>query len=603
MVQGPKSKRAQWCLAALLYAALAIAISWPIAIDMGNRIVGYPTIDAMDTIMLRGLVPDLLFQNPTDIPFSSGIYFPTGMPILQWTPNLLDHMLGGALSALFGFPNGDNLFWLAVISANGLAAHRLGHQLTGSHSSAFLVGVAYALSENLLREINLHHAPQALSPFAPLYLAAMLRVLEGGNRRDQWAAGLWMGLSGVAYWYTAIFLAAASLFLIRSPRRDWKAVLPVAGISLVVASPFLFPYALNLESLSLATLTRLPDAQTTSSAMDALPQGQGFLVEHGNDPLMLFRSEPIDVSNRSSVILLAAVFLSLRNGGSKRFAGIAVLGVVMAMGPYLKWGQDPVLLGDSPISMPFHWLAQVHPVFERLTWPERWGLLIAIGLAVAAARAPRPKLIAALLILETVFFSANAPLHSTSLESVRPWERLRETNGAVLELPLARNHRQAPFVGLHARIHGKDVANPILRPPESPPPKDWQAWLNAQPIRAYIEQMSRGEAITPTPIVRESLLTSGIGAVALDTGASSGLKNARIRSWTASLTALFGEPEDQGALLIWWLNPPSDPEPPPISYQGIRLENGQQWRSARDRDSNRSREKWFHSRIEPLWFP
>ena len=424
----------------------------------------------MDTIMLRGLVTDLLFANPGDIPVSTGIYFPEGMPVLQWTPNLLDHLLGGGLSLAFGFPAGDNLFWILLLTANGLAAHRLGHQMTNSHRSAVLVGVAYALSENLLRETNLHHAPQALSPFVPLAIAGLLRVLDGGSVRDRWWAGLWMGLTGVAYWYTAIFVAFATLFLIRSPRRDLPALGAVAGVSLLIASPFLLPFVLHLDELSLATLTRLPEPQSTSPAYAALPLGQGFLVEHGADPLFWLGTETIDTSNRVSWVLLVAVGLSLRRGASWRFLGIAAFGALMVLGPYLKWGSDPVLIGETAIALPFRWLSEVHPVFERLTWPERWGILIAVGLAAAAARAPRPLLLAALLIAETLTFSSNAPLQSASLESMAPWKRLQAAEGAVLELPLARTHRQAPFVGLHTRLHGRPVVNPILRPPESPLP-------------------------------------------------------------------------------------------------------------------------------------
>ena len=275
----------------------------------------------------------------------------------------------------------------------------------------------------------------------------------------------------------------------------------------------------------------------------------------------------------------------------------------MVLGPYLKWGSDPVLIGETAIALPFRWLSEAHPVFERLTWPERWGILIAVGLAAAAARAPRPLLLAALLIAETLTFSSNAPLQSASLESMAPWKRLQATEGAVLELPLARTHRQAPFVGLHARLHGRPVVNPILRPPESPPPRAWQQWLNSQPIHAVATALEAGRRPASVPELAASLEREGIGAVALDTGASSGLKSARLREWRERLTELLGAPEDQGALLIWWISPPSPERAPPLSYRGVPLETGQQWRSARDRDSNERSEPKFRSLIEPLWFP
>jgi hypothetical protein len=295
--------------------------------------------------------------------------------------------------------------------------------------------------------------------------------------------------------------------------------------------------------------------------------------------------------------------LSLRRGASPRFVGIAAFGAVMAMGPYLKWGPDPVIWGDSPIPLPFRWLSELHPVFERLTWPERWGVLIALGLAAAASKAPKPRLLAALLITETLLVSPNAPLQSASLESMNPWRRLQAVDGAVLELPIARTHRQAPFVGLHARMHGRPVVNPILRPPESPPPRAWQQWLLSQPIHSVSESLAADQPPPQTPGLSNSLDAAGIGAVALDTGESSGLKSARLRRWREGLSALLGEPEDQGALLIWWIRPPTSEVAPPLSYRGVAVETGQQWRSARDRDSNKRSSPSWESLIEPLWFP
>ena len=576
-------------------------ITWPLSAHLNEWVLGYPTIDSLDTIMLRGLVSDLLFENPSDLPTTQGIYFPTGFPILHLVPNLLDHLIGGGFSRALGFPRGDNVFWLVLIAGNGLAAHRLGFQLGKNHGAAMLVGVAYAVSENFLREINLHHAPQALSPWAPLYLAAILRASENGNRKDAFAAGIWMALSGITYWYTAIFLAIGSLPLFWKRKDAWRQFAVASGVAACAAAPFLLPYVLHLGDLPLASLSQIPDASQASPALDALPSGQAFLTEHGNDLALPFRSSPLDTSNRISWVLLFAVVVSLRNGGQRVFLWMAGLGALLALGPTLRWGSDPVLLGGHPIWMPFAWIAKASPLFERMTWPERWGILIALGMAAAAAKAPRPRLLAMLLVLETLLLSGNAPLQHTDLGGHAGWERLRHTQGAVLELPLVRNHQQAPFIGLHARIHGKAMVNPILLPPESQAPPEWKAWIENQGILGQMQAISQGESPAKNTKIKATLMESGVGAVALDTGPGAGLSPARIDRWRRGLTGLFGPSEDQGGVVIWWLNSAPTTEASPLLFRGLPVKNGDQWRKAMRQQAKQHPPPDLDTLIEPLW--
>ena len=566
-----------------MYLLLAIGITWPLVTQFGSAIVGYPTIDAFDTIMLRGVVSDLLLHDPLSIPHSHAIYHPDGYNILQLVPNVLDHLFGGMLGLFFDFPTSDNLFWLALIAGNGIAAHCLGYQLTKQHSSAFLVGVAYACSENLLREINLHHAPQALSPWAPLYLAAILRSMSAtAQRKDMFMAGVWMALSGITYWYTAIFLAFGSLPILWLHRQHWRRFCVAAITALLIASPFLLPYALHLDALPLAFPDQAPFA---SQEYPGVSSSQAFVVEHGNDLALPWRSTPVDTSNRIGIVLLIAVVLSLRNGSEKVFLWIAGIGFLFALGPYFRWGDEVVLVGGEPIALPFRWLSTVSPLFERLTWPERWGLLIALGIAASVAKAPRPRLLASLVILEAFLFSNNAPIATSSLSGQDVWRRLQATDGAVLELPLNRNHRQAPFIGLHARLHQRPIVNPILQPPGSQKPSSWEAqWGPQTQVRQWLDSMGTSTPITSNnAVMRQLLIQQNVGAIALDAGPGSDLSQsaARLSTWTTNLSQALGKPEDHGSLLIWWTRPPLQSAEPTLRWRGKAIRTGDQWRKAR----------------------
>ena len=171
-----------------------------------TALLGFPNIDMWDTVMLRGVIADLL-AHPTQLPTSNAIFYPTGYPVLQLTPNLLDHLLGAPLAWTLPFPLSDSVWWLLVLMADGLAAHRLGRRLGNSEGAGWLATVAFLLSEPIAREANLHHAPQALVFWAPLLVITLLDLRERPSTRLAVAAGALLALGALSYWYLGVFLA------------------------------------------------------------------------------------------------------------------------------------------------------------------------------------------------------------------------------------------------------------------------------------------------------------------------------------------------------------------------------------------------------------
>ena len=149
------------------------ALTWPLVPEMGTRLVGFPNVDASDTVM--GLLSD---PRATPAPsHSDAIYFPVGFDVLHLTLNVLDHLTGAVFDWIFPFPWSDNPWWVTVLLLNGLAGHHLGRRLEGRRRRVAR-GVAWLTAEPLLRETNLHHAPQAMTFWAPMYLAALLQLHE-----------------------------------------------------------------------------------------------------------------------------------------------------------------------------------------------------------------------------------------------------------------------------------------------------------------------------------------------------------------------------------------------------------------------------------------
>ncbi len=565
-------------------------ITWPLLLHLGTALPGYSNVDALDTLHLRGAAADLL-AHPGRFPRSGAAFWPIGFSVPAFAPNLLDHLLAAPFVLALPFPAGDGLFWMVLVALNGLAGHALGRRIGGTHAAGFLAGVAWATCDALLREANLQHGPTLLAPFPPLFLAALLEALAGpvpgaapsgaGGRlgvRAGLRAGAFLALAALVYWYNAVFLLLGSVGIVAVHARRAGRLLPGLLLAGVLVAPALLPYLLSWDELPVLGALAVPTVQDGPAALDALPADQRFVTLHGSDPLLLFRGEPLDRSGRVGWVLLVAAGLgALRTERRTRWGLLAMAGIgfLFALGPYLKWGEAPVLIADRPISLPFRWLGQLHPVLGRLHWPERWAVLVPLALAALAARAPRPGVLAGFLLVEGGVLSGNLPLATQEVGHLAAWRDLAAVRGAVVEVPIARRSLDASLPVLHRRFHGRPMVNGMLLPPGASPPDGWEAWMEAQPLLAWIRQAEQG-GTQPFPGQEAvwSLAAAGVGAIALDADPAGAMNPRGVAELSARLVAGLGPYDDRGALLVWWLEagavPPALPGDP------------EAWRAARE---------------------
>lgn len=573
-----------------LALALLMMSSW--AADPLHRLPGFDNVDLWDTVMLRGAVASLL-GDPGQAPWTQAVFAPSGYPILELTPNLLDHLTGAVFDALLPFPLSDGLWWLCVLTLNGLAAHALGLRLGGSEGAGWLGAVAFALSEPIAREANLHHAPQAMAFWGPWFVLALLRLRDAPSSGAAGLAGLLLGLAGLSYWYGALFLVLGCLplFLGLAPLR----LAQMSLVTALVSAPFLLPFLLSWGEIPLTAGAEPPPAVGMPEGIAALGAREGFVAWHGNDPAFFLRSEPMDISNRVSPVLLLAAVLGFVKGGDApraRWLWMAGLGAVMVLGPVLMWAQEPVRVGGHTIPLPFAGLRALHPFLERLTWPERFGVLIPLGLLALAVRAPRPTLWALALVVESVVLSHNLPLRSVDLAQRSCHAELAAgAPGAVLELPLRRPGMMSQRPGVHRRFHGRDSANAILLPPGTRPPEAWEQWQDGQPLLRAFDRLDRAaiEALGPDEV--ERLRASGVAVVALDAEPGVLLRRAELERTVEALSEVLGEPVDLGCVVAWWL----DGDPPRSAPAG----EGAAWREAAWEATQQHQEEELPTLIRP----
>jgi len=471
-----------------LFALLAVVGTFPLAFHM-DRIPANTgaTNDAylfmwnlwwVKTALLRLSNPfycDLLY-----FPFGTTLVF-HGLSLTQGIASLPLQLLEGGLEGVVLAYDAVVLgsFWIA-----GYAAYRLAWHVVGDRAAAVVCGIGFAFSNyHFAGTVRLH----ALAvEWIPIYLLALLGLLERGRVRD----GLGLGLAAVAAFYAskeyAYFLALASVLFAgfhllghgRPPGRRLAPLPPVRTL-LAAALPLLlltWPFWTALLDEIRLTHTAMGDQARNLSAdlLDyALPNARhpwyGEAVARVRDSLHR-ESTPVAMGQSLGIGLLAvagAVRAARRR--SLALAPWAVTAVVfgaITLGPELRvGGWETGLPGGHAL---LSWL----PGLEQSRVPVRavplvhlsLGVLAAYGLQAWRARlAPRPAWALGVGAAALVFFETlQAPLQLDPVHVPRAYAQVdpRAGSGALLDWPPGRGP-SIEVEGLHQIVHGRPLVQDL----------------------------------------------------------------------------------------------------------------------------------------------
>lgn len=279
--------------------------------------------------------------------------------------------------------------------------------------------------------------------------------LERAARTPTWRWGVLAGALGcataLAGWYYGAFWALyATAWAIRVRRP--VPVLAAAGTSLVgVAGPAAW-YASLLDRPD--NLFQGPDLL---SYVERFP---GILAGMVADPAGWTGLLPEIASGATRVQYLGllpvcavavGMLRAIRRPVDRWWVGVALAGILLALGPFLCVGGEPVLVGGHRVPLPEALLAWV-PVLGRMRLPHRWLLLWAVAGAVLVGRllvdvvagerragAWAATLVALVLLLDLQHFArvdggARVDVTPPAVLAAIP-EAPGDTGGTVLQLP------------------------------------------------------------------------------------------------------------------------------------------------------------------------
>ena len=392
-------------LAALAYLAITLFYLYPVSL--------YPRtllpVHAYDTYqhvwalwwarfsLLQGIFP----ANVASLYAPGGLYFPL---VWTWFPSLARGIL---LQPLFGPVGTLNILVIASFPLTGLAMYLLAYDVTRSKAGAFLAGLVLTFAP--LRTLRLVGHFFLLDTFSlPIYVLFLLRLLRKPSWKNALGCGISLSLVGLghmlygAYFALPVTVVVLAYWVARQRRRyPYLQLLRYGLISMVIAlaiiAPFYAPYLIDHFR---DHLRFVDEGGHQAFSADLL----SFVVPSAFNPLVQ-RFPSLTHYARSLVpaggnaaestvylgwmaVLWGAVGIATQRRKSIVWCLVALAAAVLALGPILHIGGEPVMTGppdaQQPLAMPYAWLADL-PLFGIGRTPARFALTTLLAVAVLAA--------------------------------------------------------------------------------------------------------------------------------------------------------------------------------------------------------------------------
>jgi len=372
----------------LLIVGIGI-ITWPLFTHFGTHIVSEKTAIHDGNIFpvwfswyLANRAPEIA-KSPVLFRKTTLWFHPFGVDMYLTNPGYYWLSLTGFYRMVFGFPEDINLLAMTILIVNGLAFFAVARQFQVSRDIAAVSAVLYTVSPYSCSVFD-GNTDQALSCFLILFIPWMLEACWRGGRKTVLAAAGLLTLCGIFYWFFAAFGIVLGLLVLpaimgtQKPGHRWKPAIRLFVIYLIFLSasmPFLYP----ILGKGLAT-----------GKVQGVSPGSFLPGQFGKtDPSLFITAEkPLHVLKSPWVLFTASVafgaLIIFKAGGALHllFAGISYIFWLFTLGIDLR-----LSFFGPPVPLPFAALKTIFPIFSRIAYSGRFGVVLHIALALLFATA------------------------------------------------------------------------------------------------------------------------------------------------------------------------------------------------------------------------
>ena len=571
--------------ALLLYITLAFVATAPAWIGEGLLIGGGDQPDWTGTVWAYWWTGHALLSGLNPFDGVHNFYPITVTPVAQY--NLLDALLFWPLLVIFGPRLGYNLAAIATLVSSAVGGQVLARAAGARGAGVIFSGVAVEISSFMLLEVTRGRLSQALLVFWLLALAGIVRITEGKGRMGTAVlTGLLAAVASLTYWYYGLFLLLAALPFVLGIRR-WEHGVRLLGAGCVCLIATL-PYVLSL----ITRYDDLPGVQRAAAswmdygsiARDEF--GLSMAISQSRWPLWPLIHAPGDPDDtRLPIVLLVAAVVGLLGVGRRRSSWLlmAGLGWLMTLGPYLKDAAGE----PQRLALPYLWLYDHLPSFDRLWWPQRLEILPLAALAVLGglALSRRSGRVVGIAVVALV---ADVSLRSGALPTTAAPPRAVSAalyapiDGPVITTPVLSEDELVRHVLWMQVHHGQPILGGLGEHLPSHRPSDYTDYVQRRRLLRALERMSigifRDFIVYPRDV--DELIEDGFRWVVVDAEVYSlGLQPEWAAAFAHILTPVFGEPEvTDGSSAVWRIRPLEEavviPEIPAVETVGPRRSDG-----------------------------
>jgi len=422
-----------WLGAALLFAALAIVMGWPLVRHAGSMAAQHQ--DVFFNMWRLRWVAHALATSPAHL-FDANIFYPEKDTLAYSDAMLFEGVIAAPFSR-FNPVLVHNVMMLLPMAASGVAMFAFAWYLTGSRGAGAIAGIAFAFAP--FRFEHIMHMELQWTVWMPAAFLALHRLFDGGRWRDGLAVGAAISLQMLSCIYYGIFLGmllgtAASLLIFYDRRAGWRTVLPPLAAGVAIALVITLLYSLPYRRVHALVGDRPIDEVHTFSAQPA-----NYLVAPPGNWLYGNAARPGRAERRlypgAIVTLLALAGLLLQRPTPRQLTYLLVLALAFDMS-----------LGYGGVTYPV--LARFVGAFRSLRALARLGIFVVMFLSVLAAygyatlvRSVRPRV---RVLICTCLMAGMLAEYRTTFNVVEfpsappPLYRIlaRQPEGVVAELPV-----------------------------------------------------------------------------------------------------------------------------------------------------------------------
>ncbi|MCC7209981.1 MAG: hypothetical protein IT323_21945, partial [Anaerolineae bacterium] len=414
----------------LVYGVAALFITWPLVTQIGTVIAGGGWGDSFEYVRLGWWAGHALTTGQN--PFVQSLFaYPDGLFSATQAAQPLIYWPGALLGLLVGPVAGFNVFLMGILILNGLSAYWLCRCLLLEHAApspammlaALIGGLVFMAFPAQQGHLAAGHVNPLSNYGLPLLALSLWRIATGrGDRRTILlgaAAILALGLSNFTFpvygLLPLLLFGGGYVFVARRwalrPRAAGQIAWMLGGGFLLLV-PFYLP--LVAEALAPERPAYLQEGGSVRYSADLLAFVSPSPFTPWTRGLPDFTRDVLGANNTEGAAyvgvvaaVLALTTLWRRGKSAQLWLVIALGGMILSLGPLLKWRDQPVRLTIDGLSthLALPWaLFQDLPIVDITRTPGRFnvtaglalGVLAAFGLHVIVGRARRVRVQAAL---------------------------------------------------------------------------------------------------------------------------------------------------------------------------------------------------------------